>query len=620
MPWIRHTESQSGWNTGARSIAVMTGDGEFTFSVGQSVGIVCGLNYDDASAHYREIKHGFFISERSARVIESGGTYSATKTNFAYGAVFKIKRVGWVVTYFIDDVIVYTSTIASTEPVFLDCSLYADGDSVVDVTFTEISEPRLNEAISLSSLSGFGTDTDYLSRVQLSPLDIIYVPGTEIKLSAMIARGSDDSNFGSCQLSPLDISSDELVLDVNYGDIALSPLTATWRISDTYTAEIILPAITAWGVDSSADGTGAVQLSSLTTHITPYNDNSFLITLPNFTGYGFYNNTNIIIPSPILTATATAHTSGVSLTIPSPTLTSYTGAFTALEPPTPILTATATSPGYAVVTLELPEPILVANALTGEVATLTLLIPEPVLSAYSGAFASLEMPEPVLSSTGTIFGFATVTLTIPSPELVATGEIYGLASVTLKIPSPVLYAGRGNWVALEIPSPILVVVASPALTTAETTYAINLTTGAVTQLLLGGFDKLVTAHGRLYGLKNGALTRLEGDVDGTTTTIPATIRFAPQTFGTNVVKRISDVYWSTREADGITMELVADERTVWRYQTPTDTAPAFGTHKIKPGRGVTFHTAGLTLRNRDGGALDVGGVELLVSALSRKPK
>jgi hypothetical protein len=197
--------------------------------------------------------------------------------------------------------------------------------------------------------------------------------------------------------------------------------------------------------------------------------------------------------------------------------------------------------------------------------------------------------------------------------------VYGRATATLEIPLPLLYAGTGNRATLEIPAPFLSTTATTT-STAETTYAINLSTGAVTQLLLGGFDKLVTAHGRLYGLKNGALTRLEGDVDGSATTIPATIRFAPQTFGSNAVKRMSDVYWSTREADGITMELVADERTAWRYQTPTDTAPAYGTHKIKVGRGVSFHTAGLTVRNRNGGALDIGGVELLVGPLSRKPK
>jgi hypothetical protein len=39
---------------------------------------------------------------------------------------------------------------------------------------------------------------------------------------------------------------------------------------------------------------------------------------------------------------------------------------------------------------------------------------------------------------------------------------------------------------------------------------------------------------------------------------------------------------------------------------------------VKVGRRVTFHTAGLVVRNRDGGALDIGGIEPRVEELSRK--
>jgi hypothetical protein len=83
---------------------------------------------------------------------------------------------------------------------------------------------------------------------------------------------------------------------------------------------------------------------------------------------------------------------------------------------------------------------------------------------------------------------------------------------------------------------------------------------------------------------------------------------------------MSTVYLNTREDDGLTLDCVADEKTVWRYQTPTDRAPAMGTHKIKTGRGVVFHSAGLQLRNRNGGRMDVGGMELLVEPLSRRPR
>ena len=158
--------------------------------------------------------------------------------------------------------------------------------------------------------------------------------------------------------------------------------------------------------------------------------------------------------------------------------------------------------------------------------------------------------------------------------------------------------------------------ATPAL---ETTYAVNLTSGAVTQLVLGAFEKLVVAHGRLYGLRSGSLLYLGGD-DDQGTDIAMTVRFAPQQFGVYQAKRRNGaVYLNTRESDGVTLSLIQDETTAWTYQTATDTAPAMGTHRVKVGRGITFHSLGLTIENRDGGRLDVGGLELLVYPLSRRP-
>lgn len=130
----------------------------------------------------------------------------------------------------------------------------------------------------------------------------------------------------------------------------------------------------------------------------------------------------------------------------------------------------------------------------------------------------------------------------------------------------------------------------------------------------------MTAHGRLYGLREGVLFYLDGTTDQGTE-IPVTLRFAPQQFGTTLAKRLDGhVYLNTREDDGITLTLVQDETTAWTYQTATDTAPALGTHRVKIGRGITFHSLGLTVQNRNGGRLDMGGLELPVYPLSRRPK
>jgi len=338
------------------------------------------------------------------------------------------------------------------------------------------------------------------------------------------------------------------------------------------------------------------------------------------------------IPAPILTATARHYNNiQLSVTVPAPIITAYTGAGAVLKSPAPALAATGTVQVVARVELEVPVPELTAVASTIVGASVEIELPAPVLYAATGAYASIEVLAPILTATGVTENLIWVEFTIPSPELTAEVTVGGMATVTLSVPAPILAAsgivGAIAQVVLVLPAVILTsnVKVSPGVglpatsVVTETTYAINLTTGAVTTLLLGEVTKLITAHGRLYGLRSGTLVRLDGNLDGATT-IPATVRFAPQTFNNNRAKRLSTVYLNTREDDGLTLEVISDEKTAWRYQTPTDNAPAYGTHKIKIGRGIKFHTAGFMLYNRNGGRMDVGGMELIVDVLSRRPK
>ncbi len=238
--------------------------------------------------------------------------------------------------------------------------------------------------------------------------------------------------------------------------------------------------------------------------------------------------------------------------------------------------------------------------------------------------AKLAWPARTLTVAGTLEIVGTAALTWPARTLTATGLTGGVGTIALTWPTRTLTAegltGGLGAAALVWPTRTLTITVADSGVTTETTYAINLSTGAVTQLLLGAFDKLVTAHGRLFGLRDGALVRLDGDLDGSAT-IPATIRFAPQQFGTYAVKRLDGhIYLNARENDGMTLTLIPDETTCWTYQTATDTSPAMGTHRVKVGRGITFHSLGLKIQNRNGGRLDIGGIELPVLPLLRKPR
>lgn len=327
-------------------------------------------------------------------------------------------------------------------------------------------------------------------------------------------------------------------------------------------------------------------------------------------------------PTRTLTAEGESRDATASLTWPVRSLTAYGGGSASLTWPAWLLTATGTVERVGTAELTWPVRTLAATGLTGGIGSADLTWLDQVLTAFGGGNAELTWPARTLTAAGTLEIVGTAALTWPQWSLSSTGLTGGIGTAALTWPTWTLEAagltGGVGTIALRWPTPTLTSTGSGVTT--ETTYAINPTTGAVTQLLLGAFDKLVTAHGRLYGLRAGALVRLDGDMDGAAT-IPATIRFAPQQFGTLQAKRLDGhVYLNLRENDGVTLTVVQDETTSWDYQTPTDNAPGIGTHRVKVGRGITFHSLGLTLKNRAGGRLDVGGLELPVLPLSRKPK
>jgi len=119
-----------GWNSGARSISSIKGDGGASWTVGQSIGIVCGLNDNDGSAGIKEIDHAFYINSSKYRIIESGA-FKSSESSFSEGAVFRIERLGGTVRYYVDGSLVYTSLNTSEGEVFVDCSLYFYLDSII---------------------------------------------------------------------------------------------------------------------------------------------------------------------------------------------------------------------------------------------------------------------------------------------------------------------------------------------------------------------------------------------------------------------------------------------------------------------------------------------------------
>lgn len=634
--WIttQTTSDHPSWNAGARTIATLPEDGAFSFSVGQSIGIVCGLNTNDQSVSYREIGHGFLIEDTRYRVIEAGIVKTGW-AGYAKSATFKIERRWGVVTYWLNDTLIYTSAAPSSGTVFLDASFYAYGDTITNVTVEEYNDTPALISGALSPLIAFGAEgTPSWVTGELSPLSAAGVASDDNRLSGTLAALTGQLATGSVtylagELASLIGHAETLSLVPDYakvfGELYSLRVNGLQYDPDPGTVDATLASLDAFGADQDVvllDG----ALSPLTTEIVLGAENYLVTSWSSWYSVSrqLVANATVDVTFPAWVLEASGHSrdnAHVVLEWPAPILTSRAGGSVNLSFPAWELAATAVSPGFARVEIEFPAPLLTVTGLTGTRADSILEWPTWTLTAQGGGSVELEWPEFELAATGTTVYNAQVRLDWPSFALSATGKTGARAGVTLDWPSFALdsHGAVGGLATVTLTFPAWGLTASDAATPTETTYAINLTTGAVTTLLLGEIDRLVTAHGRLYGLRGDELVRLDGDTDGAAL-IPAMVRFAQQTFGSNRAKRLSTVYIDSREEDGLTLDVIADERVAWRYQTVTDTAKAYGTHKVKVGRGVKFHTAGLVVKNRNGGRMDIGGMELLVDTGTPRPK
>lgn len=706
MPFKQEVVYTPGWDAGARSVAVLVGDGAASFEMGDFLGCVCGFNDVDNGAAYGEIDHAFFIEVGQVRVIEKG-IFKTAKIPLPSPAVFRLQRLGGTVSYYLNDTLIYTSATPSVGVVFLDCSLYAYGDAILWYSIEEL----VGVAAQLSPLRALGSEMSDFGAGLLTPLKASGEVEADTTVSAtlapLIAVASDVADFCHAVLPALRATAEDdyqvsyLVplkatgYDAEYtGAYAVLPALKTTGYDfdekpDFAVVHAVLPALASYGVAELAPASGSASLAPLyslgvetddafavatlaplQTDIWVGESNYFVLSWPIVTIQALQSSAEVelVIPAPDVYSEGTVSQNGVFLTIPAPLVEAVCGGLAVLEVPAPSLVAEGTVLGWASVSLEMPEPVVDAVVLTGNVASIQVTIPAPQMESVGGGRVELEMPAPLLEAVGWVEGLSEVVLLIPAPELTATATVTTLASVLLEMPAPVLYAGDGNRISLVMPAPILTASATSrifsqdqalaaaraavlaaeaalaaatteaavlaakaalaaawaeeaaALEAAEATYAVNVETGAVTMLVLGAMDKLVTAHGKLYGLQGGALVRLDGEVDGEHTPIPVRVRFAPTDFGTNALKRLNGVYLSVRENDGITMDVVTDEVKAYRYQTRTDNAPAYGTHKVVVGAGPKFHTVGLVVRNRDGGRFALGGLDAQPQVLSRKPR
>ncbi len=120
------------WNAGARSIIALSGDARVQFTMPKrNVGCYLGIApADDDITNRNRITHGFYFfidGTAKYRVVELGKALT-TPASYTTATVFKIERVGGVVSLFAGPQLVRASKRASSGTIVVATVLYASGD------------------------------------------------------------------------------------------------------------------------------------------------------------------------------------------------------------------------------------------------------------------------------------------------------------------------------------------------------------------------------------------------------------------------------------------------------------------------------------------------------------
>lgn len=256
--------------------------------------------------------------------------------------------------------------------------------------------------------------------------------------------------------------------------------------------------------------------------------------------------------------------------------------------------------------------LLYGSAAATSSATATATTQTSLAGSASANSSSSGVLSQIINLAGTASAIATAVAAISQSSAIS-GAANALASSAGEVAQAVAVASASN-VNIEAGGDLAIT----QTINGETTYAVNLKTGAVTSLTNFNFNRLVYAHGKTYGLKGGKLYRIEGTKDPDDTSINAILRFSASNIGIETLKRLNKIYIVSRTQSDIKVTPIYDEVNGIEYHSNAITQDGMVKHRVSVGKNNKWYTLGLKIENVNGGAIDIGGFELLTIQLSRR--
>lgn len=149
-------DPNTGWNSGARSIASALGDCTASFSVPESIGgAIVGLTdiSDPYTGEFRKIDYSFVFTSGLLRLVDSQFPNLVAAGTYISSDIFTISRSGEDILYLKNGIVVHKSNNPSTTELTLDAILWTGGDSVIDASLTLLSDIEQRTATLANSSS-----------------------------------------------------------------------------------------------------------------------------------------------------------------------------------------------------------------------------------------------------------------------------------------------------------------------------------------------------------------------------------------------------------------------------------------------------------------------------------
>jgi len=155
------------WDAGAFSIqAIPDGkDGWIEFSCGETNNFkMAGLSATDGGPGYTTINYALYpAADGNLYIYENGTLRSSTAVSYTTSDALRVERIGTTIVYKKNGVVFYTSPVASTGPLYADCSLHNSNCSLTNISLGIGRANNVNVTLSgniLTKTAGAGAAWD----------------------------------------------------------------------------------------------------------------------------------------------------------------------------------------------------------------------------------------------------------------------------------------------------------------------------------------------------------------------------------------------------------------------------------------------------------------------------